>query len=231
MCPGTSMTDDGSISRSVLAEQVKDRLLQDDPRRTVPAGLADRGDPGRAGARDQPGAGPRGAPRARGPRASWRSSRSAGRGSGARPIAELLEAYAVRAELESPRGTARRPDDDGRGPGRARDAARRRCSGPPGPTTGTRSRSRTRRSTPASCSSPATPPSSGSGARSSPSRGPTSRWSPRAPTRDWTAGLHPPILRALQARDAAAVEAALRHHFAEASEHLASGWQEPAATR
>ena len=40
----------------------------------------------------------------------------------------------------------------------------------------------------------------------------------------WTASLHPPILRALQARDAAAVEAALRHHFDEASEHLASGW-------
>ena len=29
----------------------------------------------------------------------------------------------------------------------------------------------------------------------------------------WTANLHPPILRALQARDAEAVEAALRHHF------------------
>ena len=40
----------------------------------------------------------------------------------------------------------------------------------------------------------------------------------------WTAGLHPPILRALEARDTGAVEAALRHHFAEASEHLASGW-------
>jgi DNA-binding GntR family transcriptional regulator len=48
---------------------------------------------------------------------------------------------------------------------------------------------------------------------------------------EWTAGLHPPILRALQAHDAAAVEAALRRHFREASEHLASGWQEPAATR
>jgi hypothetical protein len=28
-----------------------------------------------------------------------------------------------------------------------------------------------------------------------------------------------------------AVEAALRHHFREASEHLASGWQEQANTR
>jgi DNA-binding GntR family transcriptional regulator len=48
---------------------------------------------------------------------------------------------------------------------------------------------------------------------------------------EWTANLHPPILRALQARDTAAVEAALRRHFTEASEHLASGWQGPAATR
>jgi DNA-binding GntR family transcriptional regulator len=48
---------------------------------------------------------------------------------------------------------------------------------------------------------------------------------------NWTANLHPPILKALQARDAEAVEAALRHHFREASEHLASGWQQPGATR
>jgi DNA-binding GntR family transcriptional regulator len=48
---------------------------------------------------------------------------------------------------------------------------------------------------------------------------------------EWTANLHPPILRALQARDVEGVEAALRHHFRTASEHLASGWQEPAATR
>ncbi len=48
---------------------------------------------------------------------------------------------------------------------------------------------------------------------------------------EWTAALHPPILRALQARDAVAVEAALRRHFSEASEHLASGWLERRATR
>jgi DNA-binding GntR family transcriptional regulator len=46
--------------------------------------------------------------------------------------------------------------------------------------------------------------------------------SPNADTR-WSAGLHPPILAALRARDPAAVEAALRAHFAEASDHLASG--------
>jgi DNA-binding GntR family transcriptional regulator len=40
----------------------------------------------------------------------------------------------------------------------------------------------------------------------------------------WTADLHPPILHALQARDADAVEAAMREHFREASAHLAAGW-------
>ncbi len=42
----------------------------------------------------------------------------------------------------------------------------------------------------------------------------------------WTAGLHPPILEALRRRDPAAVEAALRHHFADASAHLLQGWHE-----
>jgi DNA-binding GntR family transcriptional regulator len=41
----------------------------------------------------------------------------------------------------------------------------------------------------------------------------------------WTAGLHPPILAAIRARDVDALEAALRHHFEEASSHLASGWE------
>ncbi len=47
----------------------------------------------------------------------------------------------------------------------------------------------------------------------------------------WTAGLHTQIVEALRTRDAAAVEAALRNHFAEASAHLASGWAraDPAA--
>jgi DNA-binding GntR family transcriptional regulator len=42
----------------------------------------------------------------------------------------------------------------------------------------------------------------------------------------WTAGLHPPILEALRRRDPAAVEAAIRHHFMEASSRLLAGWQE-----
>jgi DNA-binding GntR family transcriptional regulator len=41
----------------------------------------------------------------------------------------------------------------------------------------------------------------------------------------WTADLHPPIMAALRDRDAAAVQAALRDHFRKASERLANSWQ------
>jgi DNA-binding GntR family transcriptional regulator len=50
----------------------------------------------------------------------------------------------------------------------------------------------------------------------------------------WTADLHPRILAAVQTRDPEAVAAALRHHFEEASAHLAAGWlrdDEAAAVR
>jgi len=40
----------------------------------------------------------------------------------------------------------------------------------------------------------------------------------------WSAGLHPVIVDALRVRDPAAVEAALREHFAKASAHLAEDW-------
>ena len=40
----------------------------------------------------------------------------------------------------------------------------------------------------------------------------------------WTAGLHPAIVEALRTRDAAAVEAALRDHFDQAREQLAGRW-------
>jgi len=45
----------------------------------------------------------------------------------------------------------------------------------------------------------------------------------------WTAGLHDGILEAIRARDAEAVEAALRRHFHEASAHLVAGWAATAA--
>jgi DNA-binding GntR family transcriptional regulator len=45
----------------------------------------------------------------------------------------------------------------------------------------------------------------------------------------WTADLHPSILRALRTRDAGQVEVALRRHFDEASAHLAGGWEADAS--
>ncbi|MHB8892372.1 MAG: GntR family transcriptional regulator [Candidatus Limnocylindrales bacterium] len=45
----------------------------------------------------------------------------------------------------------------------------------------------------------------------------------------WTADLHPRILAAVRTRDPEAVAAALRHHFEEASAHLADGWQQESA--
>ena len=42
----------------------------------------------------------------------------------------------------------------------------------------------------------------------------------------WTADLHPRIIAALRTRDPEAVVVALRHHFDEASAHLADGWQD-----
>lgn len=47
---------------------------------------------------------------------------------------------------------------------------------------------------------------------------------PAAASAHWTADLHLPVIAALRTRDAAQVEAALRHHFKEASEHLATAW-------
>jgi len=49
----------------------------------------------------------------------------------------------------------------------------------------------------------------------------------------WTADLHPSILRALRTRDPEQVAAALRRHFDEAGAHLAGGWEDgqPAPAR
>ncbi len=44
----------------------------------------------------------------------------------------------------------------------------------------------------------------------------------------WTADLHPQVIAALRTRDPEAVAAALRRHFDLASAHLADGWQDPA---
>lgn len=45
----------------------------------------------------------------------------------------------------------------------------------------------------------------------------------------WTAGLHRPIMAALRARDTAGVERELRDHFERVSSRLSSNWVEPAA--
>ena len=45
----------------------------------------------------------------------------------------------------------------------------------------------------------------------------------------WTAGLHPGIVEALRTRDPERVVAALRDHFDRASAHLAEGWQDDEA--
>jgi len=42
----------------------------------------------------------------------------------------------------------------------------------------------------------------------------------------WTAGLHPAVVEALRTRDPERVVAALREHFDRASAHLAEGWQD-----
>ncbi len=42
----------------------------------------------------------------------------------------------------------------------------------------------------------------------------------------WTAGLHPAIVAALRTRDVGAAEVALRDHFARAAEQLAADWDE-----
>jgi len=46
---------------------------------------------------------------------------------------------------------------------------------------------------------------------------------------EWSAHLHTPILEALARRDAAAVAAALEHHFVEAGDNMASRWAADAA--
>ena len=47
----------------------------------------------------------------------------------------------------------------------------------------------------------------------------------------WTAGLHPAIVVALRTRDPELVVAALREHFEQARAHLAEGWQDTDADR
>jgi DNA-binding GntR family transcriptional regulator len=217
------MTDDGSISRSVLAEQVKDHLLQailsgqyPPDSRIVETRVARELGTSQAPVREA----------LRGLEALGVVEIMPFRGARVRrpSVAELLEAYAVRSELEclaARLGVPRMTDADladiealhasmqdaaaadDRHEVAKRDAAfHTRVL----QLAGNATLERVWRSMEPFSRTYITLVAPGADAR-------------------WTAGLHPPILRALQARDSAEVEAALRHHFAEASEHLASSWQ------
>jgi DNA-binding GntR family transcriptional regulator len=217
------MPDDGSISRSVLAEQVKDHLLQEilggrypPDSRIIETRVARDLGTSQAPVREA----------LRGLEALGVVEILPFRGARVRrpSVAELVEAYAVRAELESlgaRLGVAAMTDDDlaeieslfdrmeeaavsgDRHEVAVRDAAfHARVL----ELAGNATLERVWRSLEPF------------------SRTYITLVAPNADAR-WTADLHPPILAALRARDAAATEAALRRHFEEASTHLASGLQ------
>jgi DNA-binding GntR family transcriptional regulator len=223
------MTDDGSISRSVLAEQVKDRLLQDilagrypPDTRIVETRVARELGTSQAPVREA----------LRGLEALGVLEILPFRGARVkRPtIAELLEAYEVRAELESlgaRLGVPSMTDEDLAELETLHGAMQRAA------TTGDRHEVAVQDA--AFHARMMRLAHNATLERVWQALQPFSRTyitlvSPGVDA-EWTASLHPPIIEALRARDADAVEAALRRHFREASEHLASGWQEPAATR
>jgi DNA-binding GntR family transcriptional regulator len=221
------MTDDGSISRSVLAEQVKDRLLQDilagrypPDSRIVETRVARELGTSQAPVREA----------LRGLEALGVVEILPFRGARVkRPtIAELLEAYEVRAELESLGARLAVPamtDADLAELETLHGAMQRAAKA--------EDRHEVAVQDAAFHALLMHLAHNATLERVWQSLQPFSRTyitlvSPGADA-EWTANLHPPIVRALQARDAEAVEAALRRHFKEASDHLASGWQEPAA--
>jgi DNA-binding GntR family transcriptional regulator len=217
------MTDDGSISRSVLADQVKDRLLQDilsgrypPDSRIVETRVAREIGTSQAPVREA----------LRGLEALGVVEILPFRGARVRrpSIAELLEAYAVRAELESlgarlgvPLMTLRdlaeievlydamqaAAASEDRHEVALRDAAfhARMLA-----LSGNATLQRVWRSLEPFSRTYITLVAPGADAQ-------------------WTANLHTAILAGLRARDAGQVEDALRLHFGLASEHLASGWK------
>jgi DNA-binding GntR family transcriptional regulator len=220
------MPDDSAVSRSVLAEQVKDRLLQDilagrypPHSRIVETRVARELGTSQAPVREA----------LRGLEALGVVEILPFRGARVRrPTAhELLEAYAVRAELEAlgaRLGVPRMTDADlaelealGEAMQRAADAGDRHEVAVADASFHARL---LRLSANATLD------------RVWRSLEPFSRTyiTLVAPGADahWTADLHPAILRALRTRDPEEVVTALRLHFAEAGAHLADGWQDPA---
>jgi DNA-binding GntR family transcriptional regulator len=218
------MTDDRAITRNVLADQVKDRLLQD-----ILAGRY----PSRARIVETRVARELGTSQAP-VREALRGLEALGvveihpfRGAQVRHPSrqELLEAYAVRAELEAlgaRLGVPRMTDDDLAeiedlllALERAADQGDRHAVALADATFHARILAL-----------------AGNGAleRVWRSLEPFSRTyitlvAPGADTH-WTAGLHPAIVDALRSRDPKRVEAALRDHFDQARAHLAEGWQD-----
>jgi DNA-binding GntR family transcriptional regulator len=219
------MSDDGAISRSVLADQVKDRLLQDILAGRYPphARIVETRVARDLGTSQAP------------VREALRGLEALGvveilpfRGARVRrPSAhELLEAYAVRSELEALGARLAVPtmtDDDLAGLIALNDAMQRAADrddhhevavadasfhGRIIALARNRTLERVWRSLEPFSRTYITLVGPGSNAR-------------------WTADLHTAIVEALKARDAEQVVEALREHFAEVQGHLAAGWQDP----
>jgi DNA-binding GntR family transcriptional regulator len=216
------MSEDRAISRSVLADQVKDRLLQDilsgaypPDSRIVETRVARALGTSQAPVREA----------LRGLEALGLVEIAPFRGARVRrPSApELLEAYAVRAELESlgaRLGVPRMTDADlAELEGLGEEMQRAAQAGDRHEVAVTDAKFHARLLT---LSGNATLE------RVWRSLEPYSRtyMTLLAPGADahWTADLHPSILRALRTRDAEQVVLALRRHFDEAGAHLAGGW-------
>jgi DNA-binding GntR family transcriptional regulator len=217
------MPEDRAISRSVLADQVKDRLLQDilsgrypPHSRIVETRVARELGTSQAPVREA----------LRGLEALGLVEILAFRGARVRrpSTAELLEAYAVRSELEAlgaRLGVPRMTDDDlaeleALGETMQRAAAR----GDRHEVAVADAQFHARLLSMAG---------NGTLERVWQSLEPYSRtyitlFAPGADAH-WTADLHPSIVRALRTRDPGQVEGALRRHFDEASAHLAGGWE------
>ena len=216
------MSEDRAISRSVLADQVKDRLLQDilsgaypPDSRIVETRVARALGTSQAPVREA----------LRGLEALGLVEIAPFRGARVRrPSApELLEAYAVRAELESlgaRLGVPRMTDADlAELEGLGEEMQRAAQAGDRHEVAVTDAKFHARLLT-LSCNATLE--------RVWRSLEPYSRtyMTLLAPGADahWTADLHPSILRALRTRDAEQVVLALRRHFDEAGAHLAGGW-------
>ena len=210
------------LPRSVLADQVKERLLEGILTGRYRAGLADRRDAGRARAGHEPGAGPRGAPRPRGARRRRdhavprcprppadppRAARGVRRPVGARGARRAAGGPALSDDGRSTSSPAYVDDDAGRR--RATDDGARGRRGRRAVPRPDRRAGRQRHARPRVA------------ARSSRSPGPTSRSSCPARTRSGRPTSTPRSSRRSARRDVDAVVAALERHFDEVSANMA----------